>query len=304
MPRRSNQTTPSHIGNIFRLRSTTRSLRQDESIVGMSNSERIDIPASGREEEEERLHVDCKKHLRSRRGLSAVSIFFFALTVVIFSLFPTTCHAADADAFSDEYKTDGEWSKISGFFEKENSPWIDPDTPLEARTIRSLPSTGFVNDQERDFHLVFSDEFEVDGRTMHDGRDPRWTALHQDDLTNNPLHWYSHDAVQTSGGVLNITLDVHPQTFTYARPTGDPSSTPKTINVTKEYRSGMVQSWNKFCFIGGIIEISAKLPGDPRTGGLWPASTCVSSNNRHCANEKKKYLSFEFLSPMILLLTF
>jgi beta-glucanase (GH16 family) len=70
-------------------------------------------------------------------------------------------------------------------------------------------------------------------------------------------------------------MDVHPETFTYTdhvfqqvkkEPTGE------KINVTKEFRSGMVQSWNKFCFIGGIIEISAKLPGDPKTGGLWPAS--------------------------------
>ena len=28
---------------------------------------------------------------------------------------------------------------------------------------------------------VFSDEFEQDGRTFHDGRDPRWTALNKND---------------------------------------------------------------------------------------------------------------------------
>jgi Beta-glucan synthesis-associated protein SKN1/KRE6/Sbg1 len=39
----------------------------------------------------------------------------------------------------------------------------------------------------------------------------------------------------------------------------------------KYIQSGMIQSWNKFCFIGGIVEFSAKLPGDPHTGGLWPA---------------------------------
>ena len=40
---------------------------------------------------------------------------------------------------------------------------------------------------------------------MNDGRDPTWTALHSYDLTNNPLHWYSHDAVTTHDGVLDIT---------------------------------------------------------------------------------------------------
>jgi hypothetical protein len=46
----------------------------------------------------------------------------------------------------------------------------------------------------------------------------------------------------------------------------------KTFYADKKYiQSAMVQSWNKFCFVGGIVEFSAKLPGDPRTGGLWPA---------------------------------
>ncbi len=135
---------------------------------------------------------------------------------------------------------------------KKRSPWIDPDTPETLRKVVSFPELPFDNDVEREFELVFSDEFNVNGRTMHDG-----------------------DAVKTENGILNITMDVHPETFTYTdhvfqqvkkEPTGE------KINVTKEFRSGMVQSWNKFCFIGGIIEISAKLPGDPKTGGLWPAS--------------------------------
>jgi hypothetical protein len=28
---------------------------------------------------------------------------------------------------------------------------------------------------------VFSDEFEQDGRTFHDGHDPRWTAINKND---------------------------------------------------------------------------------------------------------------------------
>jgi beta-glucan synthesis-associated protein KRE6 len=28
-----------------------------------------------------------------------------------------------------------------------------------------------------------------------------------------------------------------------------------------QYRSGMLQSWNKFCFSGGYIEVSMTLPG-------------------------------------------
>ena len=33
----------------------------------------------------------------------------------------------------------------------------------------------------------------------------------------------------------------------------------------------MVQGWNKFCFVGGIVNVRAKLPGKYNIGGLWPA---------------------------------
>jgi beta-glucanase (GH16 family) len=35
----------------------------------------------------------------------------------------------------------------------------------------------------------------------------------------------------------------------------------------KNYTSGMVQSWNKFCFTGGILEMSIELPGEAESGG-------------------------------------
>lgn len=34
---------------------------------------------------------------------------------------------------------------------------------------------------------------------------------------------------------------------------------------------GMIQGWNKFCYTGGVMETSARLPGDAATAGLWPA---------------------------------
>jgi hypothetical protein len=33
----------------------------------------------------------------------------------------------------------------------------------------------------------------------------------------------------------------------------------------------MLQSWNKFCFTGGILEIDLQFPGEHDVGGLWPA---------------------------------
>lgn len=37
------------------------------------------------------------------------------------------------------------------------------------------------------------------------------------------------------------------------------------------FKSGMVQSWNKLCFNkNAYFEVSASLPGTPKTGGFWP----------------------------------
>jgi hypothetical protein len=60
--------------------------------------------------------------------------------------------------------------------------WVDPDTPSAAMVTNSLVDG-------RPFQLVFSDEFELAGRTFHDGHDPRWTALHKNDYTNNALQY-------------------------------------------------------------------------------------------------------------------
>jgi beta-glucan synthesis-associated protein KRE6 len=142
---------------------------------------------------------------------------------------------------------------------------------------------------------VFSDEFEQKGRQFHDGTDPRWTAISKNDCTRRPtrcclpagrgtsnsltfclpcsdtnqaLHYYSAENAVTSNGVLNITTELKDNTYKAFNET-----TKQFFADEKHVQSGMLQSWNKFCFIGGIVEISAKLPGNPRIGGLWPART-------------------------------
>lgn len=46
---------------------------------------------------------------------------------------------------------------------------IDPQTPTEA-----LTRTGFDGEE---YELVFSDEFNVDGRSFYPGDDPFWEAV-------------------------------------------------------------------------------------------------------------------------------
>ena len=138
--------------------------------------------------------------------------------------------------------------------------WIDPDTSISEKFV-----TSFVD--KRVYELVFSDEFERDGRLFHDGYDPKWTAMNKDDYTNFALQYYKSDLVTTTNGYLNLSTIVADITYD----TNDILSKEKSGKNTKNYQSAMVNGWNKFCFTGGIVEISAKLPGKHNAGGLWPA---------------------------------
>jgi hypothetical protein len=48
---------------------------------------------------------------------------------------------------------------------------IDPSTPKEALTKKPYTATG------DDWILVFSDEFNIDGRSFYPGDDPYWEAV-------------------------------------------------------------------------------------------------------------------------------
>ncbi|WFD41641.1 hypothetical protein MPSI1_000272 [Malassezia psittaci] len=126
---------------------------------------------------------------------------------------------------------------------------IDDKTPMSNRT-RTSPQDGSLYD------LVFSDEFETPGRTFWPGDDPYWEAVNIWYGATFDFEWYTPEAVNTTTdadgrGVLQITLE-------------------EQIERGQYFRSGMVQSWNKFCFQGGYIEASIQFPGGPQTQGYWP----------------------------------
>lgn len=104
---------------------------------------------------------------------------------------------------------------------------IDPETPEEAKT-----RTGYDGEE---YELVFSDEFNTDGRTFYPGDDPFWEGVDLWYGATEDLEWYTPDMITTANGSLVITLEHYP-------------------NHQLNYRSGMLQSWNKFCFTGGYIE--------------------------------------------------
>jgi len=194
--------------------------------------------------------------------------------------------------------------------------WIDPDTPDDAYSAHPLPvipatvatttkspkklkrgrtaaptgstprpstspsqsPSSYPTTTPGSHQLVFSEEFNVPGRSFGDGKDPRWTALEKNDYTNDALHYYSTDnAVTNEDGELVITteaVDVNIVTQVEDKPK-------EKMRKTKHFKSAMLQSWNKFCFTGGIIEAQATLPGKSDIGGLWPAFWLLGNFARH-----------------------
>jgi len=126
-----------------------------------------------------------------------------------------------------------------------NYALIDKDTPKSALTKPDWQSG-------KDWTLVFSDEFNVEGRTFWPGDDPYWEAVNLHYWQTDNLEWLDPTAITTRNGSLEITMSAQPK---------------NQLN----YTSGMMTTWNKFCFTGGMVEVSVQLPGANNVVGLWPA---------------------------------
>ncbi|OBZ79710.1 Beta-glucan synthesis-associated protein KRE6 [Grifola frondosa] len=122
---------------------------------------------------------------------------------------------------------------------------IDLDTPQELYTKPDY-------DTGKDWQLIFSDEFNVDGRTFYPGDDPYWEAVNLHYWQTNNLEWYDPAAITTKNGSLQITLE-------------------RKETHGLNFQGGMMSTWNKFCFTGGLVETSVVLPGINNIVGLWPA---------------------------------
>ncbi|KAG7451540.1 glycoside hydrolase family 16 protein [Guyanagaster necrorhizus] len=122
---------------------------------------------------------------------------------------------------------------------------IDADTPEDAYTFTSWRDGS-------EWQLVFSDEFETEGRTFYSGDDPYWEAVDLHYWETNNMEWYDPAAITTANGSLVITLS-------------------KKETHDLDYQGGMVATWNKFCFTGGYLAASVQLPGINNVLGLWPA---------------------------------
>ncbi|KAG2489210.1 hypothetical protein HYH03_012234 [Edaphochlamys debaryana] len=161
-----------------------------------------------------------------------------------------------------------------------NSIWIDKDTPSSACTknrCRSeyyscLGESGWpsrwkevgVPPRNEDMVLVFSDEFDDPNRDFALGKDYKWQAL---DLlyVNNDQAVFLNKGVSISNGKLVLTATNERNKAPVSTHGGD------FLSGEMPYTSGAVQGWNKFCFTGGYMEVSVKMPGDNQKGGFWPS---------------------------------
>lgn len=95
----------------------------------------------------------------------------------------------DADAFSiGGVNASGEYPRIPSL-----RGMIDSDTPLEARTKTML------NDTSKTMELIWSDEFNVNGRTFYPGDDPYFTAL-------DIYYWQTQD-LEVRQNVMTVGVD-------------------------------------------------------------------------------------------------
>ncbi|KAK7441814.1 hypothetical protein VKT23_016476 [Stygiomarasmius scandens] len=210
-------------------------------------------------EPDDNIHsVDPKRDMKSDRG-AFFSVRGFAnigclvvLLVTLLGLFvgyPVATFARNKMRNVDNHRV------LASF---ENFGLIDADTPLDAYTITS------VTDGKTKMKLVYSDEFNQEGRSFYPGDDPYWEAVDLHYWGTNNLEWYDPAAITTKNGSLVVTLSKE-----------DPSR-----NHDLNYRGGMMTTWSKLCFTGGAFYASVNLPGSNNVLGLWPAIWAMGNLGR------------------------
>ncbi|KAJ7129426.1 glycoside hydrolase family 16 protein [Mycena epipterygia] len=198
-------------------------------------------------------NFDPTSHSVSSRGLANVGclVILSAGLLTLFLGYPVLSymHTLDSSASSAQLvNSTGQVPSLG------NYGLIDLDTPVDAYTFTSLYDG-------TELQLVFSDEFEADGRTFYDGDDPYWEAVDLHYWQTNNLEWYDPAAVTTANGSLVITFE---------------EKSTHGLN----YEGGLLSTWNKFCFTGGLLVAAISLPDTNNVQGMWPAVWAMGNLGR------------------------
>lgn len=203
-------------------------------------------PVLDLEYENNRFAHDFKQ--MDKKSLGGMIGFFllFSGSLVLFVLLPVLSfsgvaerRSGPANLASFEVLTEYQYPTLRAI----RTSTIDPDTPDNAMTREARDGSSW--------DLVFSDEFNAEGRTFYEGDDQFWYAADIHYAATNDLEWYDPDAARTANGSLQIRMDAIQQHGLF-------------------YRSAMLHSWNKMCFTQGILEVSVRLPNRGDISGLWP----------------------------------
>ncbi|ODV91869.1 glycoside hydrolase family 16 protein [Tortispora caseinolytica NRRL Y-17796] len=193
-------------------------------------------------------------HQLDKRGASNLAgLAFLVLGAVgIFIILPVFTFSGIAHRATTHYEilSDYTYPMLSAI----RTSLVDPDTPDQFK-YKYSSVTG------KNYTLVFSDEFNLNGRTFYPNEDQFWEGVDLNYAATNDIEWYDPAALSTSDGTLNIRLDA-------------------IKNHDLFYRSGMLQSWNKLCFKSGFVEISASLAGPAGKAGLWPGAWTMGNLGR------------------------
>lgn len=239
---------------------------------------------NGKDDMDDALHTPDPKGVTdsyhfdpfSLRGwINALAIFvLLAALVVLFAGWPIIVFYRDKFASNGSNTAGFNLGGINATGQVPKMPdfasLIDKDTPGNV-----MSRTGFDG---MEYQLVFSDEFNTDGRTFYPGDDPFWEAVDLHCTSSGSVYFF-FGRLFRSGSLMRSTLcDVD-------WPTGDMEWYDPGQITTKDgslviemreepthgldYRSGMLQSWNKFCFSkNAYIEGGSSSPRRRRRG-VW-----------------------------------
>ncbi len=144
---------------------------------------------------------------------------------------------------------------------------------LAVGSVDGLASTTGATPAAPEYRLVWSDEFDRDGRP-----DPaKWTYEHGFER-NKELQWYQPENARCEGGLLVIEA----RRESKPNPQHEPGSRDwRKSRATADYTSACVTTRGLHAWLYGRIEVRARI--DARAG-LWPAIWTVGVEGRWPAN--------------------
>ncbi|EEB07359.2 glucosidase [Schizosaccharomyces japonicus yFS275] len=218
------------VTGVFRLKETEEKGKADES---------IDIFSTSEFSSDHIRHVDeLDDYLGWGRFCDIMFLIFLMLGItLLFIVFPVLTFSGN-DPFDPSNRVTNSkplTDHLFGNLRYLRTSLIDKDTPVNA--YEKIGANG------KKYKLVFSDEFNDEGRSFYPGDDQYWEAVNLHYAATNDLEWYDPDAATTENGTLVITMGC---------------TLKSQLKLSFRYASG------------GIFEVSASLAGTGKSAGFWP----------------------------------